>query len=235
MKRLFVLGILFLAGCAAGAQTRSASINVDALLRVHPLYGTLGQYDRQIAVLESTLHTQFSDSGTQIEHAGAAIRRDLSNAAHVTVADRNILARNRTAPNVPSGASNVQAPQAGAVEAGILQNYDRQHAELQSVAQGDMDRYRSTLLAQQQNAYEAFVRSVNDRTQRAYRCPRAGTARKRIGAAAGVGEARRAGASITAREAGNARAQRRCAGASAGADAGHTSARRCRRRFDAPR
>jgi len=169
MKYATAVLVLLLAGCAASAQTRSASVNIGALLPKHPLYGTLAQYDRQIASLESTLHTQFADSGAQIANARAAVRRDLSDAANAAQNYQNTRVTDEFSHNIivnsPRGSG---APSAGQIESNIQRAYQQQHAELQGTAQRDMDQYRASLLAQQQSAYNAFVQSVNDRMQRAY-------------------------------------------------------------------
>ena len=161
--------ILLLTGCAASAQTRSASVNMAALLPKHPLYGTLAQYDRQIAALQATLHTRFANSGAQIDNANAAIRHDLDHASNAT---RNLSKRARPVDvtlRQTQGQSAANAPSAGAIESGIQQAYNQQHSQLRGTAQRDMAEYRATLFAQEQIAYDTFVRSVNDRTQRAYR------------------------------------------------------------------
>jgi hypothetical protein len=77
------LPILLLAGCAASAQT-GPRVDVAALVRDHPLYGTLAQYDRQIAALNATLHTQFANATAQATNARAAVSRDLTRASSVT-------------------------------------------------------------------------------------------------------------------------------------------------------
>lgn len=163
MKYASAILILVLAGCAVSAQTRSASVNVDVLLRQHPLYGTLAQYDRQIAALQATLHTQFANSGAQIENANAAVRRDLNDAS-AAASRTSVTVRYRTTPSLSRGI----APTSTQIASTIQSNYREQHAQLQDAARRDMGRYRFALLAQQQSAYAAFVDSVNDRTQRAY-------------------------------------------------------------------
>ncbi len=168
MKPFSTILILLLAACAAGAQTRPASVNVAALLPRHPLYSTLAQYDRQITVLQSTLHTGFADTGARIDNAAAAVRRELDAASAATsryqTADRFDFAAMRAL----SGASQGPAPQAGDIEAGLRQTYGEQQAGVRQTAQRDMAGFRAALLRQQQAAYAAFVASVNARTRRGY-------------------------------------------------------------------
>ncbi len=167
MKHLTLGLVLLLAGCMASAQTRPASVNVGALLPKDPLYGTLAQYDRQIAVLQSTLHTRFANSGAQIDNASAAIRHDLNTVAARYGRVTQNLAKSKPSTNIFADGSN-GAPSAGAIETNIQNAYATQHADLAGAAQRDMAQYRATLLAQQQLAYTTFVTAVNDRTQEAY-------------------------------------------------------------------
>jgi hypothetical protein len=167
MKQLWALLVLLLAGCAASAQTHSASVNINALLSKHPLYGTLAQYDRQIAVLESTLHTRFANSNAQIANASSNIGHDLNEAAGATqsITNRQQAAAedwNMLAPDTQTSSH------AADIEADIQQAYAQQRSDLGNAAQRDMAAYRAALAVQQQTAYNRFVQSVNDRTQRAY-------------------------------------------------------------------
>ena len=167
MKQLYAPLLLLLAGCAASAQTHSASVNINALLPKHPLYGTLAQYDRQIAVLESTLHTRFANSGAQIANAASNIGHDLNQAAGATRSMTN--ANQVVGPDWNMLAPDTQASSNAAdIEAGVQQAYARQHSDLRNAAQRDMAAYRAALALQQQTAYNRFVQSVNNRTQRAY-------------------------------------------------------------------
>lgn len=167
MKHVILGLVLLLAGCTASAQTRSATVDVNALLSKDPLYATLAQYDRQIAVLQSTLHTRFANSGAQIDNASAAMRHDLDAVAVKYRRVSESFSKRGSAANI-LGAGSSGAPGPGAIEANIRNAYASQHADLAGTAQRDMAQYRATLLAQQQAAYTTFVQSVNDRTQEAY-------------------------------------------------------------------
>jgi hypothetical protein len=159
--KVLALLVLLLAGCAASAQPRSASVDVNALLRRHPLYSALGQYDRQIAVLQGTLRTQFTNTDAAIDNASASVRRDLSRTAQFASSS------SATAP-VPNMPALSKQENAGNIDRSMQQTYESQHAALQGTAQRDMESYRAALLNQQQHAYQTFLQSVTDRTQRAY-------------------------------------------------------------------
>ena len=88
MKRPALMLILVLFALVApaitlrlsAAQSSTPVLSKDALaalLPAHPLYGTLRQYDRQIAALSRTLHAAaFQNSGSRIDASIAALRRD---------------------------------------------------------------------------------------------------------------------------------------------------------------
>lgn len=165
MRTIAAILVLLLAGCAASAQTRPASVNVQALLPQHPLYGTLAQYDRQIAALRGTLHTRFSNADAQIDHSISSIRHDLTQTATATSSD----SQHVHFPTVMlSPSKHDHTPTSPDIASHIRQTYQTQHAQLQSTAQHDMAQYRATLVAQQQHAYQTFVQSVDRRTQQAY-------------------------------------------------------------------
>jgi hypothetical protein len=155
IRRLAAVAVLLLAGCAASAQTRLAYVDVNALLRQHPLYGTLAQYDRQIAALEGTLHTGFANADDRIDHASNAVRAIAS--APVPHVD----------PHIAVDLNESGGTDTSAIEQHMQQTYEAQYASLQGAAQHDMQAYRSALSGQQQSAYDAFVRSVDGRTARA--------------------------------------------------------------------
>ncbi|MFN2450047.1 MAG: hypothetical protein ABR508_09745 [Candidatus Baltobacteraceae bacterium] len=156
---------LLLSGCAAGAQTRPAYVDVNALVPQDPLYGTLAQYDRQIAALEGTLHTRFANADAAIANASRAVSRD----AQAVSARYRATAQAPVPPAFARRALNVTptAQMGSGIAQTITQNYRQQRTDLQDTAQRDMARYRSALAAQEQHAYAAFADSVNERTQQA--------------------------------------------------------------------
>lgn len=173
MKRLLIATLL-LAGCAANAQPLPASVDVAALERAHPLYGTLAQYDRQIAALRATLGTaQFRSADGDIAAAGAAVQREASAAQNgvkrILSADSGEYAARRNAAvqallaqpagNAPSGAD---------VRAHLQQTYDTQSAQMRSGAQSDMQAYASALETQERSAAASFSRATQAQVQRAY-------------------------------------------------------------------
>lgn len=177
MKRLLLCAALVLGGCAANAQPIAQPLSpaeVRTLLPAHPLYGTLAQYDRQIAALRATLHTpQFAHASGDIDASISGLRSDLNAAA----ARINALVERRAdayAARVDAAASAIlagadaSAPSQADVRAQVQRAYQAEYAQLRSGANHDMEAYRQALLAQQQHAYGEFLHSVQNRTQQAY-------------------------------------------------------------------
>lgn len=167
MMRIQALVLLAtLAGCAAQAAGPGASVDVNALVRSHPLYSALSEYNRQIAALRSTLHVpEFAQKTAAFEHASAAVSGTLGQTASRA---RDIAAM--PTPDVTNLRSNtnVNAPSEDRVRSDMQQAYNTQAAQLRSGAQQDMDRYRTQLLAQQSAAFNNYVRAVHARVQQAY-------------------------------------------------------------------
>lgn len=161
----FVL-LAVLAGCGARAAGPSASVDVNALVKAHPLYSTLAQYDRQIAQLRATLDVpEFSRKEAAFANAQRAVRTQLDATA---ARSRRIAAIPE--PNVQSLVSihNDDAPTEGRVRSDMQHAYQAQAAQLRATAEQDMNRYRVALLAQQGKAYADYVRAVHARAQQAY-------------------------------------------------------------------
>lgn len=146
MRRLAFPLVLLLAGCAASAQTRPAYVDVNALMPRHPLYGTLAQYDRQIAVLQATLRTRFSNADAQIDNASRDVRADAGAAAAKYEAAAKQM-QNDPYPHIPAAPGG--SPASYDIAAHINDAYQQQHAELRGTAQHDMGTYRTALDRQQ--------------------------------------------------------------------------------------
>ncbi len=165
MRAVIVL-VLFLAGCAAQAASPGPSFDMKALVRAHPLYGALAQYDRQIAALRATLHVrEFSQKDAAFAHAQQAVHADLDTAASRS---RQIAAMPSPNSSTLNPSQNIQAPSEGTVRGDVQRAYQTQAAQLRSSAQQDMAHYRSALLAQQNTAFSNYERGVQARVRQAY-------------------------------------------------------------------
>jgi hypothetical protein len=135
-------------------------------VREHPLYGTLAQYDRQIAALRSTLHVpEFARKREAFEHAASAASATLQRSASRA---RAIAAMpSPDVRNVRAG-TNVNAPSESRVRSDMQQAYNTQASQVRASARQDMERYRAQLLAQQTQAFDNYVHAVNARVRQAY-------------------------------------------------------------------
>lgn len=166
MRIAVLILVTILAGCAAQAAGPQASVDLSTLVKAHPLYSALGQYDRQIATLRATLHTsEFARKGEAFANAQTAVQNTLQKTAGRA---RDVAAM--PSPDVSALVSNagVNAPSEQRVRSDMQQTYDTQSAQLHSAAQQDMDRYRSALLTQQNTAFANYRRAVDARVGQAY-------------------------------------------------------------------
>lgn len=158
--------IALLGGCAAQAASAPPALDLNALVKAHPLYGTLAQYDRQIAQLRATLHApDFAHKDEAFTNAANGVRGTLDDAAARAKAIAAM-----PSPDVRSlqADANVNAPSESRVRSDMQQTYSAQASQLRSAAQKDMDRYRATLLTQQNAELANYIRSMNMRVQQAY-------------------------------------------------------------------
>ncbi|HEY9179166.1 MAG TPA: hypothetical protein VIO32_00500, partial [Candidatus Baltobacteraceae bacterium] len=158
--------IALLAGCAAQAASAPPAFDLNALVKAHPMYGTLAQYDRQIAALRATLHApEFAHKDQAFTNAANGVRGALNDAA----------ARAKTLAALPSpdvrpleSSANVSAPSEARVRSDMQQHYNAQSSQLHATARQSMDQYRASLLAQQDTEFSNYVRSMHMRVQQAY-------------------------------------------------------------------
>jgi hypothetical protein len=166
MRIQALLLVAILAGCAAQASGQNASVDVNALVRSHPLYSSISEYDRQIAQLRGTLHVpQFERKTQAFDNASRAVSTTLDRTASRT---RQIAAMPTPDVSALKNGANVSAPSESRVRSDIQQTYNNQASQVRSMAQSDMSRYRAQLLAQQNKAFDNYVRSVHARVRQAY-------------------------------------------------------------------
>lgn len=162
--------VALLAGCSAQAavvgHAPSDGLDVQALVKAHPLYPTLAQYDRQIAALRDSLHVpEFAHKSQAFGNAQRNIQRTLDDAASRTKAIAAL-----PSPDVRAleAGANVNAPSESRVRSDMQQTYSTQASQVRSTAQSDMNRYRAALLSQQNTALANYERALRMRVQQAY-------------------------------------------------------------------
>jgi hypothetical protein len=166
MRSIALVLLAILSGCAAQAAAPGASINLNALVHAHPLYGTLAQYDRQIAGLRATLHLpEFSRKTQAFTNASHATAQTLTRSANRA---KDIAAF--PTPDVSELRQNasLNAPTESRVRSDMQHTYTTQASQLHTAAAQAMDRYRTQLLRQQQTALADYERSMQARVQQAY-------------------------------------------------------------------
>lgn len=189
MRRLLAIGALVaLAACAktsstapdvsasAGASSRVGFVRMDDLVKKHPLYGQLAQYDSNITALNLS---------AQIPHAVAAdpfLRRheaELEKQLNVA-ADRTnklIEAKSKEYQQREKEAIDAALREAGApggpTVAGVTQSINAtaavQTQQAATTAQHDLDAYRRALSNQDRAQSEAAQRTLTARANRTYR------------------------------------------------------------------
>jgi len=166
MRSIALVLLAILTGCAAQAAAPGASVNLNALVHAHPLYGTLAQYDRQIAGLRATLHLpEFSRKTQAFRNASDATAQTLARTANRAKA---IVAL--PTPDVGELRANasLNAPTESRVRSDMQETYNAQAMQVHAAAAQAMDRYRTQLLRQQQAAFTNYEHSMQARVQQAY-------------------------------------------------------------------
>jgi|GEM_PF-1218401 len=168
-----------LVGCQSGTVAKTAAAATTgtpsaARMKAHPLYPALLEYDREIAALQSTLATpEFARRTQDIAAAQSALAPSLNKNAQqirafVDQKAAQYQAREDNDVAALLAAASAPAPSQNDVRQHVAQTYRQQYAQLRAGAGRAMSDFQAKLSAQQTEAYNAFVRSIQDRTQRAY-------------------------------------------------------------------
>lgn len=168
MRKVGLLLVALLAGCAAQAATgpARAPVNVRALVPLHPLYGTLSQYDRQIAQLRAVLHpADFAGRNAAFAHAEQGVRQSLRGAES---AARSIAAMPAPGLSTITAAGSIHAPTENAVRADVQRTYQAQAARARAATASALSHYRDSLLAQERTDIANYERGVHERVRQAY-------------------------------------------------------------------
>lgn len=183
------LGALFsmsLAACSSSstggntAQTTGAArvvgyVRMEDLVKRHPLYGQLSDYDRSIAALNlQAVGPDVALTGAQIATEQAQLQRELKAAAERT----NTLLKEKQDEYAKRESAAIEAALAGAgasgpgakqLAAGLNATAASQQASAVAAARGDFGAYRNAVVAQDKSATQALLKTYNDRANRLYR------------------------------------------------------------------
>jgi len=184
MRSWLALGALcVLAACAkpsATAPLASSSggtvgfVRMGELVRHHPLYGQLAQYDQSIAALNlSSTVPQLAKPDAAIAKEEAALQQQLQAAAEKTkklLDDKSKTYQARESAAIAAALrSSAQAPSAASVSQRINATAQGQSAGVSAQAARDVDTYRKTLEAQDRAEIAAAQKTISDRAERSYR------------------------------------------------------------------
>jgi hypothetical protein len=181
-KRLALVALWALAACAKTATpgtTPSAGgpigyVRMDDVIKHHPLYAQLAQYDQNIDALSLGGTVPHALAGAEVKKQQAAIAKELQDAANRTKAvldqkQKQYQDREAQAIRQALKASGVTAPGAGMVATQVAQTAGVQSADAARGAQRNFVAYQRALSAQNQNELSAMQRTVTDKANRTYR------------------------------------------------------------------
>jgi hypothetical protein len=161
-------------GISPSAAGPIGYLRMDDVIKHHPLYPQLAQYDQNIDALSLGGTVPHALAGGDVKKQQAEIAKELQDAANRTKAlldqkqkqyqDREALAIQQALKS-----SGVTAPGAGAVAAQVTQTAGLQSADAARGAQRDFSAYQRSLAAQNQNELNAMQRTIADKANRTYR------------------------------------------------------------------
>jgi len=179
---LALVALLALAACAKtvtpGSEPSSSGpigyVRMDDVIKHHPLYPQLAQYDANIDALTLGGIVPHALAGADVKQQQAQIARELQDAANRTKAlldqkQKQYQAREAQAIAQALKASGVSAPGAGSVASQVAQTAGMQSAAAARGAQRDFTAYQHALAAQNQDELAAMQRTIADRANRTYR------------------------------------------------------------------
>jgi hypothetical protein len=183
---LAAVALLALASCAHASTTAPAPtptpngevgyVRMDELVKKHPLYGQLAQYDTNIAALNlDALVPHALAAGPELKREEAALNAQLNAAAKRTNDLLNAKGREyQQRENAAIAAALAQAhapngPSVGSVQGQMEATARGQVANVNAQAQSDLDAYRKQLEQQDMAQIGAAQRTLAARADRTYR------------------------------------------------------------------
>ncbi|MFN2460605.1 MAG: hypothetical protein ABR591_07960 [Candidatus Velthaea sp.] len=173
-----------LAACAKTGTTAPSSqttgrgtvgyVRMDELVKHHPLYSQLAQYNDSIAALNlSATVPQVAKPDAAIAKQEAALQAQLNAAADRTrklIDEKSKEYQQRESQAIAQALrSNANAPSAGAIQQQIQTTARGQAAGVSAQAQRDLQSYRKTLDAQDGAELAAAQKTLTDRATRTFR------------------------------------------------------------------
>jgi hypothetical protein len=181
-RGLALVALCALAACAktvAPGTAPSSSgpigyLRIDDVIKHHPLYSQLAQYDQNIDALSLGGTVPHAVAGAEVKKQQAQIAKELQDAANRTRAlldqkQKQYQFREAQAIRQALKAGGVSAPGAGAVATQVTQTAGVQSAEASRGAQRDFAIYQKSLATQNESELSAMQRTITDKANRTYR------------------------------------------------------------------
>lgn len=179
------LALVLLAGCAKGGQEQTASgptatgsgkvgfVDMDQLVKVHPLYPQLAQTERSIDALNlRSLGPQVAQTGANLSKEDAELQKELTDASQRTraILDAKQIEyqREENAAIAAALAAGGRAASGGAVGSSVGGTANRQVAGVNAQMNRDVQAYQHTLGTQERRETTAYERAISQRIDRQY-------------------------------------------------------------------
>lgn len=155
-------------------DARVAFVQMDVLVKRHPLYSQLSAYEKSIEALSlRQIGPGIASSGSGLNKQEADLQLELQAAADRTnrlLKDKQdeYSRREHDAIEAAIGGS-AAGPSASQIAAGLNSTAATQQSSAASQARQDLGTYRNAVIGQDKSASEALVKTYNDRANRLYR------------------------------------------------------------------
>lgn len=184
------------AGCGHGTTVSSPAVtagpdsgkvgyvNMDALVKVHPLYPQLAHLDEDVQALQlKSVGPQIARSGAGITRQEVALQHELDVAAARTKQtlsgkQKEYAEREQAAIAAAVGAAGGTAAGGGSIEQNVQTQARLQGERVTRTAQANLATYRQQLIAQERTAEATLDRALGERATREYRARADELARK---------------------------------------------------------
>lgn len=150
-------------------------VEMDELVKKHPLYDQLSHYDRSIAAFDlSATAPRAVGADPQMRARDAELQRELTAAADRTrklldQKQRQYQAQESQAIAAALRSANIGGASAAQIAGSLNVTAQQQQGVVGAQAQRDLQSYRTSLLHQNQSQIEAAQKALNDRATRTYR------------------------------------------------------------------
>ena len=150
-------------------------VNMDALVKKHPLYGQLAQLDADMQAIQlKTLESNVPRSGADIAKQEQQLERELDQAsarARKALKDKQeeYGKREQAAIDAALVAAGVAVPAGGGIAGGIASAAQQQQRAVVDIDRRNQEAFRAQLIEQNRAAIASLERSLSEKAAREYR------------------------------------------------------------------